>query len=115
MAVGVSPVLYWNRRMTKQSWTAVEVSANLWKRRSVMDHEGYKFPPRSEYGSQFGTTDFEPLLNSHQAAALLRIHHKTLQKIARRGEIHGTHIGKMWRFRASDLDEWVNRERRRAS
>ena len=80
-----------------------------------MEHQLYKFAPRSEYGSHFGINDFEPLLNSHQAAALLRIHHKTLQKIARRGEIHGTHIGKMWRFRASDLDEWLNRQRSAAS
>lgn len=80
-----------------------------------MDHRISKFPPHSEYSSHFGINDFEPLLNSHQAAALLRIHHKTLQKLARRGELHGTHVGKMWRFRASDLDEWVNRERRAAS
>lgn len=77
-----------------------------------MENKLSKFPPRSDYSSVFGTHDFEPLLNSHQAAALLHIHHKTLQKIARRGEIHGTHIGKMWRFRASDLDEWLNRQRR---
>ena len=56
--------------------------------------------------------DFEPLLNSHQAAQLLDIHHKTLQKLARRGEIHGSHVGKMWRFRASDLNAWLDRQQR---
>lgn len=30
--------------------------------------------------------DFEPLLDSEEAAALLKIHPKTLQKMARRGE-----------------------------
>jgi helix-turn-helix protein len=29
---------------------------------------------------------FEPLLDSEEAAALLRIHPKTLQRLARRGE-----------------------------
>ena len=48
-----------------------------------------KFPPRSVDNHSFGIPDFEPLLNSHQAAQLLDIHHKTLQKLARRGEIHG--------------------------
>ena len=47
-----------------------------------------KFPPRSVDNHSFGIPDFEPLLNSHQAAQLLDIHHKTLQKLARRGEIH---------------------------
>jgi excisionase family DNA binding protein len=46
---------------------------------------------------------FEPFLNSEQAAALVRIHPKTLQKLARIGRIHGYRIGKLWRFRASDL------------
>jgi hypothetical protein len=44
-----------------------------------------KFPPRSVDNHSFGISDFEPLLNSHQAAQLLDIHHKTLQKLARRG------------------------------
>jgi hypothetical protein len=38
-----------------------------------------KFPPRSVDNHSFGIPDFEPLLNSHQAAQLLDIHHKTLQ------------------------------------
>ena len=57
-----------------------------------------KFPPRSVDNHSFGIPEFEPLLNSHQAAQLLDIHHKTLQKLARRGEIHGSHVGKMWAF-----------------
>lgn len=52
---------------------------------------------------------FEPLLDSDEAAALLRIHPKTLQRLARRGEISGIHIGKLWRFRASDLNSWIRR------
>ena len=52
---------------------------------------------------------FEPLLDSDEAARLLRIHPKTLQKMARDGEIRGIHIGKLWRFRASDLDKWIRK------
>jgi excisionase family DNA binding protein len=51
---------------------------------------------------------FEPLLDSDEAAALLKIHPKTLQRMARRGEITGIHVGKLWRFRASDLYQWIN-------
>ena len=44
---------------------------------------------------------FEQLLDSDEAASLLKIHPKTLQKMARNGEIVGVQIGKLWRFRAS--------------
>lgn len=50
---------------------------------------------------------FEQLLDSDEAAALLKIHPKTLQKMARTGEISGVQIGKLWRFRASVLNQWL--------
>jgi excisionase family DNA binding protein len=56
---------------------------------------------------------FEPLLDSAEAASLLRIHPKTLQRMARNGEIAGIQIGRLWRFRASVLDSWLNRTRRK--
>ena len=51
--------------------------------------------------------DFEPLLDSDEAAALLKIHPKTLQKMARRGEVAAIQIGRLWRFRASSLNRWL--------
>jgi excisionase family DNA binding protein len=50
---------------------------------------------------------FERLLDSEEAASLLKIHPKTLQKMARNGEIVGVQIGKLWRFRASVLNAWL--------
>ena len=50
---------------------------------------------------------FEQLLDSDEAAALLKIHPKTLQKMARNGEITGVQVGRLWRFRASVLNEWL--------
>ena len=70
----------------------------------------YPFRPRSTQlptQARFPVIEFEPLLDSVEAAALLRIHPKTLQKMARRGVIQGRHVGKCWRFRASDLNEWL--------
>ncbi len=52
-------------------------------------------------------TQFEPLLDSDEAAALLKIHPKTLQRMARNGEITAIQIGKLWRFRASQLNQWM--------
>ena len=53
--------------------------------------------------------EFEPLLDSEEAAALLKIHPKTLQKMARRGEVVAMHIGRLWRFRASALNRWLEK------
>jgi excisionase family DNA binding protein len=51
---------------------------------------------------------FEPLLDSATAAALLKLHRKTLERKALRGEIPSHKVGKFWRFRASELDAWLS-------
>jgi excisionase family DNA binding protein len=58
------------------------------------------------------TVTFEPLLDSAEAAALLKIHPKTLQKMARNRDIDGIQIGRLWRFRASVLNSWLLRKSR---
>ena len=52
----------------------------------------------------------EPLLDTDQAAAIMRIHPKTLQRYARQGVIRGFQLGSMWRFRASDIDRWITEQ-----
>ncbi len=61
-------------------------------------------PARS---AQVRELTFEQLLDSDEAAALLKIHPKTLQKMARKGEITGVQVGRLWRFRASVINEWL--------
>jgi hypothetical protein len=63
----------------------------------VPQHRGFKecandvrFPPC-----------IRTLLNSEQAAALVKVHPKTLQRYARNGLVAGLRVGKLWRFRAS--------------
>jgi len=52
--------------------------------------------------------EFEPLLDSEEAAKLLgNIHVKTLQRYARQGSLPGYRIGGHWFFRASELDSWL--------
>ena len=51
--------------------------------------------------------EFEPLLDVIDAAKLLRIHPKTLRAKAGRGIIPGIQIGRVWRFRASMLNRWL--------
>lgn len=52
----------------------------------------------------------EPLLDSDQAAAIMQIHPKTLQRYARQGIVRGFQLGTMWRFRASDIDRWISEQ-----
>lgn len=55
---------------------------------------------------------FEPLLNDEQTAKLLGdMHPKTLQRIARAGQIPAHKIGRFWYFRASELNAWLNQSR----
>lgn len=53
---------------------------------------------------------YENLLDSEQAAAIIRVHPKTLQRYARKGVVAGVRVGKLWRFRASDLISPVQEE-----
>lgn len=52
----------------------------------------------------YSVDKFEPFLDSEQAASLVKVHPKTLQRYARAGRVMGYRLGKLWRFRASDLD-----------
>ncbi len=49
----------------------------------------------------------EPLWNETQAADFLGLHPKTVQRMARRGELPAYRIGRYWRYRASELDSWL--------
>jgi len=50
----------------------------------------------------------EPLLTSRQAAPLVRLPYKTLERMARNGLVPATKQGKSWLFRASKLNKWIN-------
>jgi excisionase family DNA binding protein len=50
---------------------------------------------------------FEPLLTAEEAAQHLRIHVKTVQKLAREQRIPCVRMGKYWRLPLSSLDHWV--------
>ena len=51
---------------------------------------------------------YEPLLNDAEAAQFLGgLHSKTVQRMARRGELPHYRIGKYYRYRASELSQWL--------
>jgi excisionase family DNA binding protein len=50
---------------------------------------------------------FEPLWHPVDAANYLGIHEKTVIRKARLRQIPALRLGKLWRFRASDLTAWA--------
>jgi excisionase family DNA binding protein len=52
----------------------------------------------------------EPAIDAQQAARILGIHHHTALQYAREGKIPAFRIGRVWRFRASALDEWMKQQ-----
>jgi len=55
---------------------------------------------------------YEALLNDLQAAQFLGgLHPKTVQRMARRGEIPHYRVGKYYRYKLSELDQWLRAQR----
>ena len=75
-------------------------------------------PPDSgqepEFFKMAEQSQFEPLLNDEQAAEFLGgLHAKTVQRMARRGELPHYRLGKYYRYRASELNDWLRIQSRR--
>ena len=90
----------------------VIINESTTERLSLQENGGSGKSPTAVRGEGFGHQDpaserFEPLLDSAAPAKLLRIHPKTLQKMARSGTVPGHRIGDLWRFRVSELDSWI--------
>jgi PTS system nitrogen regulatory IIA component len=49
----------------------------------------------------------ETLLTSVDVSKRLGIHVVTLERMARAGEIPAIKVGRLWRYRESDLDRWL--------
>ena len=60
-------------------------------------------------------SNLEPLLDDAQVGKLLGLHPKTVQKLARKGDIPAIRIGRYWRFKASLLSDWIDVEFSRQS
>lgn len=52
----------------------------------------------------------ENLLDVHQVAAIMRIHHKKVQRLARTGVLPCAKIGCVYRFDQEELKGWIKNE-----
>jgi excisionase family DNA binding protein len=53
------------------------------------------------------TVTVESLIDANEAGRVLKMHPVTVREMAARNELPGFKIGKVWRFRASSLDQWI--------
>ena len=74
-------------------------------------NQGDATKPAGGNKQQRSETDmtFEPLLDTDEAAKLLRLHPRTLRTKARQGMIPAVQVGKRWRFRISMLNHWLGK------
>ena len=53
-------------------------------------------------------TNFEPVVDAEEVAKMLGCSSKTVVRLAKDGDLPGTQIGKLWRFRRSVVDRWLS-------
>lgn len=51
------------------------------------------------------------LLTAEEAANYLRLHVKSIYRLAREGKIPGRKIGGSWRFHQESLEQWLTKEK----
>jgi excisionase family DNA binding protein len=51
------------------------------------------------------------ILDPHEVAELLKLRHSTVLDLSRRGVLPAFKIGKHWRYRRADLEDWMTRRR----
>jgi excisionase family DNA binding protein len=66
--------------------------------------------PNEENFRDLPARGFEPLLNLKEAAAILGMHWKTLERLARERKVPALKVGKRWKFRLSSLNAWLENE-----
>ena len=80
-----------------------------WMRETLLpppeDHQAEGTDRSSDEGRRLRKE--EPYLTTEEAAAYLQINVRTLYRLLRVGEIPAGRIGRLWRFRESELDAWL--------
>ncbi len=56
----------------------------------------------------------EPAMTVRDEVACLNVDEKTVYRLSQRGELPGFKVAGHWRFKRSDLDEWIEGQKRAA-
>ena len=58
---------------------------------------------------------YSAFLTTEEVLGCLKVNPRTIYRLIKTGELPAVRIGRQWRFRRSDLDEWIDRQRTAAS
>ena len=50
-------------------------------------------------------------LTTEEVLSCLKVNPRTIYRLIKSGELPAVRIGRQWRFRRSDLDTWIDRQR----
>ena len=53
----------------------------------------------------------QAFLTTEDVLGYLKVTPRTIYRLIRVGELPAVRIGRQWRFRRADLDEWLDRQR----
>lgn len=55
--------------------------------------------------------ELQAFLTTEEVLGYLKVTPRTIYRLIRTGELPAVRIGRQWRFRRADLDEWLDRQR----
>ena len=50
-------------------------------------------------------------LTTEEVLGCLKVNPRTIYRLIKSGDLPAVRIGRQWRFRRADLDEWIERQR----
>ena len=59
--------------------------------------------------------NYSAFLTTEEVLGCLKVNPRTIYRLIKTGDLPAVRIGRQWRFRRSDLDEWIDRQRTTAS
>jgi excisionase family DNA binding protein len=58
-----------------------------------------------------GNMNSKSLLTTDEVLGYLRVTPRTVYRLIRAGELPAVRIGRQWRFRRADIDNWLDRQK----
>ena len=58
---------------------------------------------------------YTAFLTTEEVLGCLKVNPRTIYRLIKTGELPAVRIGRQWRFRRTDLDDWIARQRTAAS
>jgi len=66
------------------------------------------------HGKEGARTEvIEEILDADEVAKLLRVHPRTVMRLASQGQLPGFKVGGQWRFRREAIDEYIRKQEQR--